>query len=125
MNTYYAYEISTGRITHVFRCPADQVARQLVPGETYAEGQPDQRSEYVVDGELTARPLMDLTVPGLVIYGVPAGTRFKIKNSTGAYIYSGVCDDGVLELADPDPEIYTIRLDCFPYQRTTVTIDAS
>jgi hypothetical protein len=68
-------------------------------------------SHYVLNGKIVERPELPVTQSGQTLT-VPKNTRFSVR---GPAFAEGVCADGVLEFAFPEPGTYTVKLELFPY----------
>lgn len=73
------------------------------------EGAWDAADYYLVDGQPTERPASPVTLSGLTLQGVPAGSTLTINGES----YEA---DGDVELEFPLPGTYRLRVECWPYK---------
>ena len=74
------------------------------------DGKWDTRTHYILNGQPTERPTSPVTLSGLTLQGVPAGSTLTINGES----YEGV--EGEVELEFPLPGTYRLRVECWPYR---------
>jgi len=116
---YTVYFTESGEISKVCECPENMITFQLSDGESYTTGGSSDTVDYVVNGAVTPRPEMPVTVTGTTL-NVPLGTEFSVRGPATA---EGVSDDGVIEFEFAEPGTYTVLLRNFPYLDTEVTLE--
>ena len=70
----------------------------------------DHRAHYILNGQPTERPASPVTLSGLTLQGVPAGSTLTISVER----YENV--EGDVELEFPLPGSYSLRVECWPYK---------
>jgi len=129
MKYFYLYN-SEGRITSKGFCCDDDYDLQQEEDVTKVEGDPDLENDYVLNGVLTQRPEMSVSISKLTVDAdeidfaevtqIPIGTNVFIDR-----ISQGSCDDGTVELTFDTPGEYLIKLVKFPYLNKEFTINAN
>jgi hypothetical protein len=73
---------------------------------------------YMLNGEPTERPASPVTLSGLTLQGVPAGSTLTIASASlstsNGERYENV--EGDVELEFPLPGSYSLRVECWPYK---------
>lgn len=83
----------------------------FLPGmDAVVEGAYDNREFYILNGEVTERPASLVSLSGLTLQGVPAGSTLTINGES----YQNVAGD--VELEFPLPGTYSLRVECWPYK---------
>src|SRR5215204_3097833 len=117
------YEIETGRITRIVQAATQEILEQQPhPGEALVDGQPDARTQYVVDGEIVSRPPMDvpasLEISEPQSVTIPEGAFVK-----GFGLGSGIVTGGSITVAAPKTvEGYQIVIRAFPFLDHVLTV---
>lgn len=114
--TNYVVSDWSGRIIRSGACSPGMMNLQVGLGDQVLEGQGDPQRHYVVDGAITPRPAMPVTVSGPVsvnedweINGIPAGTLVTYPGG------SVVVDDGFIQWSSAVPGEFKFTLDLWPY----------
>ena len=110
MSDKTVYDPRSGRILRTITGSAD-LPSQAFDGEAELDVFGNAASHYVLNGKITERPVLPVTQSGRTLT-VPKNTRFSVRGPASA---EGVCADGVLEFAFPEPGTYTVKLELFPY----------
>jgi hypothetical protein len=79
-------------------------------GVNYITGRFDYLKTYILNGQPTERPAAPVTLSGLTLQGVPAGSTLTINGER----YDNV--EGDVELEFPLPGTYSLRVECWPYK---------
>lgn len=103
------YLLTTGEIAFAYSFPGDEDDLVRREGFGYLEGQAYQTTHYVDGGELTERPTSPVSLSGLTLQGVPAGSTLTINGER----YEA---EGDVELEFPLPGTYRLRVECWPYK---------
>jgi hypothetical protein len=107
MNNVIIYDTNTGKIicvgqTKEWETPADNEV-------LYENPPPDIGStHYVSNGLVLIRPVMPITVAGLVLSDVPANSTLYVEDDRYP------CN-GTVTLSFEFAGIYPLRIECFPY----------
>jgi PEGA domain len=78
-------------------------------GVNYITGRFDYLKTYILNGQPTERPAAPVTLSGLTLQGVPAGSTLTINGER----YDA---EGNVELEFPLPGTYRLRVECWPYK---------
>ena len=125
------YEQATGRIVRMLAGPESFIDQQAGAGEAVVEIIQDEvsdRTHYVENGIVIARPVMTLTldkinfradtIDAARITGIPTGTAARV-----AEIFTTV-NDGIFEFTTNAPGLYRLTLERWPMQDVVVMIHA-
>jgi hypothetical protein len=104
------YDKSTGVLGEAWFYPSEESKDLNVQGRDYVDGKWDSRTHYILNGQATERPTSPVTLSGLTLQGVPAGSTLTIKGER----YENV--EGDVELEFPLPGTYRLRVECWPYK---------
>ncbi|MBC7198137.1 MAG: hypothetical protein H5U32_02695 [Pseudomonas balearica] len=116
MTPHTVYEEATGRITsYHYGGPYIQVVPE--PGQAVVNQMCDFRFDYVLDGEVTKRPVMPLMVDQLTVTGFPAGSSVTVEDAT----YELGQETSVTFSFDY-PGSYLVRFCCWPYLDSEVEL---
>lgn len=110
---------NTGKIIRSVFCPESMAEAQCHTGESYLEGRANDATQYVLNGQLTERPVMPVTVTGQTLTGAPEGATISINGKA-----AGVADGTDIELTFDLPGDYRVKAELFPYLDYEVTIHA-
>lgn len=134
MPAYSRYLESTGQILSVFTCPPDYVSLQLDTGEAALEGEGDQATQYVVDGEFADRPASPATcdkstvaadgVEEVTLGNLEADWTIRAATRNGT-IYFGPFSGSDLAITFSAPGTYELRVMHWPSQDAIFTVVAS
>jgi hypothetical protein len=80
----------------------------------HIEGEGDASVEYIKKGILTKREGMGILVSGLIVTGVPSGTKVIVRLIEGGYM-EFLINDGEIDLTGSSVGTYKVTLECFPY----------
>jgi hypothetical protein len=87
-------------------------------GVNYITGRFDYLKTYILNGQPTERPAAPVTLSGLTLQGVPAGSTLTIASASlstsNGERYDNVTGD--VELEFPLPGTYSLRVECWPYK---------
>lgn len=129
MSKAVIYEINTGRIARVVQAPSGQLQCQCGDGEAFLIGEADDSTVYVAQGELVARPVMQLSVDKAAIAangvdcatvsGIPAGADVSID-----FVTYPVTDQ-TLSVTTTMPGEMHLLFTKFPYIDAEVIINAT
>ncbi len=116
MITNYVVADLAGKILRKGSCSPQFLFLQQQLGEQVVEGIGDEKNHYLVDGVITPRPAMPVTVSGPVsvnddweITGIPVGTLVTYPGG------SVVVDDGFIQWSSAVPGEFKFTLDLWPY----------
>ena len=65
-------------------------------------------THYILNGEPTERPASPVSRTDLTLHDVPVGSTLVINGDSYAA-------KGTVELEFPMPDVYSLRVECFPY----------
>ncbi|MGD9171155.1 MAG: hypothetical protein PVI97_13990 [Candidatus Thiodiazotropha sp.] len=126
---FYVYD-SDGAITRCGSAPDGMVGLQADEGETAAIGKANDSTQYVLDGIVTDKPEMPVTIDKadvsadgediVTISGVPTGALCRVGSLAEVSV-----DDGSVVLNFDEPGDYVVTLSLFPYLDYRVTISAT
>lgn len=106
------YNSSTGQIggVHSGMATAEDAKSQIfMQGMDYVvEGEYDNRTHYIFNGQPTERPASPVTIDGRTLFNVPPGSTLWIDGEQ----YDA---EGDVELDFVMPGTYKLRVVCFPY----------
>lgn len=80
------------------------------------EGECDNRSHYVRNSKVIARPEQSTRVQGTTLYNVPTPATIHVEGEPYEV------DDSIVELDFDFPGIYEVRIESFPYLDKTVEV---
>jgi len=108
MSNLLIYNISTGMIICVGTIKEYETS---MPGEMRYENAPSDigGTHYILNNEVTPRPVMPITISGLHLSGVPENAKLWIEDTP--YNISG----GNVDLSFNFVGTYLIRIELFPY----------
>ena len=115
------YNSSTGQIggVHSGLATAEEAKAQvfLQGVDAVVEGEYDNRTHYILNGEPTERPASPVTRTDLTLQGVPAGSTLTIASASLSTSNGERYDaEGEVELEFPLPGTYRLRVECWPYK---------
>lgn len=108
MNTYFTVYDAQGKILRNGFCPTNMLEVQAKENEFIIGEESDPSIHYVANGTVLLRPIMPITVAGLVLSNVPANSLLWIEGE------SYPCS-GNVTLSFEFPGTYPVRVECFPY----------
>jgi hypothetical protein len=116
---YVVYNNITGEILRTINCPENRIGIQAFgASETYMEGMCNQQLDYIPypqgDKLIVGKPTMPLAVSGLIVTGVPEGTKVIIQ-VIGEEWTEFLIGDGEIDLTGSSTGTYKVTLECFPY----------
>lgn len=100
------YDPTNGRILFVGEVPDSMI--ELQSGPLY-EGEANQLTQYIVDGELHDRPANPTVVTGSVLTNVPVPATLKVDG----VVYQ--TNEATIELDFPNPGTYKIVVESWPH----------
>ena len=107
------YNSATGKIGGVhsgFSSTEEALAGLFWEGmDAVVEGDYDNLSYYILNGQPTERPASPVTLSDLTLLGVPTGSTLTINGVS----YPA---EGDVELEFPLPGTYRLRVECWPYK---------
>jgi hypothetical protein len=107
------YNSTTGQIggVHSGYQDAESVLSQIfMTGmDAVVEGEYDNRTHYILNGQPTERPASPVTRTDLTLQGVPAGSTLTINGER----YDA---EGDVELEFPLPGTYRLRVEAWPFK---------
>lgn len=109
---FTVYFTDTGKIYTSGNCPPDALQAQPVPtGCMLIEQCSDSFTDYIVDGVVTPRPIMQATLDTSTntISNIPVPNRLLVE---GVWYDN---DDSFAEIDYPLPGTYTVVVESFPY----------
>ncbi len=104
------YDKSTGVLGEAWFYPSEESKDLNLQGRDYVDGKWDTRTHYILNGQPTERPASSVTLSGLTLQGVPAGSTLFINGER----YENV--EGNVELEFPLAGVYMLRVECWPYK---------
>lgn len=116
------YDIATGEIVGNFTGLAEQVPYQLLEGQSFVKGKSDDLIHYIVDGVITDKPSMDLTLDksAIIANGVDEAVIGNVP--IGAVCQGVEIDDGELIFTTDKVAEHVLKFELFPYLDGEVTI---
>jgi hypothetical protein len=110
MDSLTEYETETGQIFMAYSFPSGEDGIIRREGFSYVSGFYTNTDHYILNGQPTERPAAPVTLSGLTLQGVPAGSTLTINGER----YDNV--EGDVELEFPLPGTYSLRVECWPYK---------
>ena len=101
-------EYEDDRLGWILDFPDEASMLASMEGKTYVEGSYSGGTHYVVNGQPTQRPASPVTLDGMTLMDVPAGSTVLLDGQS----YPA---EGDVELEFPLPGTYRLRVECFPY----------
>lgn len=107
-----------GRILRSGLCQKEAVHLQATRGEMAIVGKACDEKHYILDGNVSERPLFDIAVVGLTITNIPKSTEVYVDNEL-----AGHCDTGSISFEKENQlDIVSVRLSLFPYIDKEITL---
>lgn len=116
-----------GRITKV----VGRSDKSWTPSSDYLVGSYDSNTVFVVNGEPTNRPTMELLIPKttgvadgldeISISGIPEGTEVMVNSGFTSLLHETVTD-GMIELSSEYPVTMKVSLKLFPYVTEHISV---
>ena len=114
------YDVATGEYMGNYSGPFAALATVISEDKSYLiDVTMDAQAEYIVDGAVTARPMLSLLVVGNTVQGIPDGAEITVS---GPLSGETIHDTGDFTLTAEDAGTYTISVLAFPYQVSEVEI---
>lgn len=131
---FIVYTVATGLIKRTGTAPINMISIQAGAGEAVIEGVADVNSQYILDGEITNKPVFPSvinkntvnadSIDEINITNVPPGTWMLLVSDENGIRVAEIVDDGDIDLVFDIDGQYKLSLSCFPYLDYEVTIDA-
>jgi hypothetical protein len=119
MSAKTVYNPATGQILRTFAA-SGPMPPQAGEGEAELDVESNPDKHYISNGQVAERLELPVTQSGHTLT-VPKNTRFTVR---GPAFAEGVCADGVLEFALPEPGTYLVTLERFPYLDKEIHIES-
>lgn len=117
-NVPYAEVDSTGRIISWGDMSPHSFLHQINPNYVFAPGFISPELQYVENGVMKERPIMELQRNGLHFIGLPRPCNILVNGKT----YN--VEDGEIELEFPQNGSYSITFQAWPYRDTVIEVSA-
>ncbi len=77
----------------------------------------DGATHYVINEEVTPRPIMPLQVENMTVRNIPVGAKVWSEGEPH------ICNDGEVEMEYDQPGTYTLLIECPPYKTEELTLE--
>ena len=121
------YNKANGEIIQYKRGPSSLIeyfTDNLPDTQGWVDGRLSALNNYIVDGVVTEKPTLPISINGSIISGVPTGTKFSVVREDNGDSVEDTVDDGIIDLSESSLGDYRVVFqNSFPHKYKSIKLE--